>query len=456
MTFDLFLSISILFSLVMGTAFLSYVIAIIIPFMLRKPDPVGDATRFDWHFVIPCRDEEAVIGQTIAYLREHFEEAVIWVVDDDSEDRTADIVTEWSNYSDRVRLIQRRRPNARLGKAHALNHAWAHILDILGPNADLDHTIMAVVDADGRPSANLLEVCAGSRMFGAPSVAAVQVEVRMSNRSIRRPYPGEDWLKNLAARTFVRMQDLEFRGPISAIQMSRKYTRTVNVGGNGQLARMSALVDIADEKGPWRGSLLEDFELGLHLMLGGWRNAYTPDAWVDQEALYSVPRYITQRARWAQGTMQCFRYLPKVWTNVNVGNLGALEISYFLIQPWLQLLGTILYPLPILLMFYNLIEFPAFADEFLRNGGGLLLAMYGVIGIGEFAVWAILYRQKSERAASLLTAVGWGLSYVVYIYGVYVIVWKAAWQLIRRQHGWAKTIRNAEVVEPNAAVARLH
>src|SRR5690606_24282051 len=123
-------------------------------------------------------------------------------------------------------------------------------------------------------------------LFGAEDIAAVQVEVRMSNRDERRPYPGEDWLKNLAARTFVRMQDIEFRGPISAIQLSRRFTRTVNVGGNGQLARWSALAEISTEQGPWRGALLEDFELGLHLLLGGWRNAYTPDAWVDQEALY--------------------------------------------------------------------------------------------------------------------------------------------------------------------------
>lgn len=456
MTLDMFLGVCVLFSLLMGTTFLCYVIVIALPFMRRKPEPVGDANVFQWHFAIPCRDEETVIGDTLTYLRTSFPAATVWVIDDDSEDRTAAIVQEWAEHDAGVHLIQRRRPNARLGKAHALNFAWKHIVDTLGPDTDFDHTILAVVDADGRPSANILEVCAGPSLFADRKVAAVQVEVRMSNRTVHTPYPGEDWLKNLAARTFVRMQDLEFRGPISAIQMSRKFTRTVNVGGNGQLARMSALNDIAGDEGPWRGSLLEDFELGLHFLLSGWRNAYTPDAWVDQEALYSVPRYITQRARWAQGTMQCFRYLKRIWTNINLSNLGALEISYFLLQPWIQIIGTVLYPAPVIIMFYNLIAYPDFAHEFLTKGGTILLITYAVIGLGEFAVWGILYRLKSEPDTTVLTAVGWGLSYVIYIYFVYVVVWKAAFQLARRQHGWAKTIRNSEASTPDTIVARLH
>ncbi|GAA1315739.1 glycosyltransferase family 2 protein [Leucobacter albus] len=455
--FDVFLGICIVFSLLLGTMFLAYVIAIVIPFLRRKPDTPGDSRDFEWHFAIPCRDEEAVIGHTISYLRGHFPDAHLWVIDDDSEDTTAAIVTSFASEDEHVHLVQRRRPDARTGKAHALNFAWRQLRDrLLAEQKDLAKVILAVVDADGRPSANLLDVCAGEAMFGAADIAAVQVEVRMSNRDVRTPRPGEDWLRNLTARTFVRMQDLEFRGPISAIQMSRKFTRTVNVGGNGQLARMSALVDIADEKGPWRGSLLEDFELGVHFLLAGWRNAYTPDAWVDQEALYSLPRYLTQRARWAQGTMQCARYLKRVWTTPAISNIGALEITYFLLQPWIQILGTILYPLPIILMFYNFIAHPDVMAHYLANGGTILLIVYAVVGLGEFAAWGILYRHKSEPSATVLTAVGWGLSYVLYIYLVYVIVWKAFWQLIRRQTAWAKTVRNAETVTDADVVARLH
>ncbi|WP_200960497.1 glycosyltransferase [Oerskovia sp. Root22] len=453
---ELLINISILFSLLLGALFLGYVVTILIPFTRYRARDTGDPSAFDWHFVVPCRDEEIVIGQTIAYLRTNFPEAQVWVVDDDSDDATAHIATKQSTADSKVHLIQRRLPDARTGKAHALNHAWGVLREHFTENKqDFDRTVIAVIDADGRPSHNMLQVCAGKDLFSDPEVAAVQVEVRMSNRDVRDPYPGDDWFKNLLGRTFVRMQDIEFRGPISAIQMSRRYSRTVNVGGNGQLARASALDSIDSGEGPWRGSLLEDFELGLHLLLAGWRNAYTPDAWVDQEALYSLPRYLTQRARWAQGTMQCFRYLPQIWTNRRISNLGALEISYFLLQPWLQILGTVFYPIPVVLFAYNSLASPETVQEYLVNGGAILFIMYAVIGVGEFAVWGLLYRSKCEPQATELTAIGWGMSFLVYIYLVYAVVWKAFSQLITRQRGWAKTIRNAEQVTDDTLIARL-
>jgi hypothetical protein len=67
------------------------------------------------------------------------------------------------------------------------------------------------------------------------------------------------------------MQDLEFRTAIAAIQMSRGATGTISMGGNGQFTRLSALDSIAGPTGsPWRGSLLEDFELGVHLLTAGY------------------------------------------------------------------------------------------------------------------------------------------------------------------------------------------
>ncbi|WP_391858033.1 glycosyltransferase, partial [Vibrio cidicii] len=137
----------------------------------------------------------------------------VWVIDDDSEDATAQIVRRAAADLGGVELIQRRRPNARTGKAHALNHAWAIIRETI-PAERRATTVLAVVDADGRPSANLLEVAAGPELFGSDKVGAVQVEVRMSNRVVTTPLEGRGRFANLLARTFVRMQDLEFRGPI--------------------------------------------------------------------------------------------------------------------------------------------------------------------------------------------------------------------------------------------------
>ena len=131
------------------------------------------------------------------------------------------------------------------------------------------------------------------------------------------------------------MQDLEFRVPIAAIQTTRHYTGTVGLGGNGQFTRISALDTLAGvDGGPWRGTLLEDYELSLHLTLTGHRNEFTQDTYVDQEALPYFRRFVRQRTRWGQGTMQCGVYLRQLWTSPYVSVLGALEATYYLLQPW--------------------------------------------------------------------------------------------------------------------------
>ena len=50
------------------------------------PEPLTTAPPIT--VIVPARDEEAVIGDTISYLREHFPRAHLWVIDDDSDDRT--------------------------------------------------------------------------------------------------------------------------------------------------------------------------------------------------------------------------------------------------------------------------------------------------------------------------------------------------------------------------------
>ena len=436
---------SVVASLIFSTMFLVYVVTIIIPFVRYKPSPSGDPSEFEWHLFVPCRDEEAVIGGTIDYLRATFRHAHVWVIDDHSEDATAALTLQRASTDALVHLIQRRLPFARTGKGDALNTAYFQLNSELGAHVRRSQIVVAVIDADGRPSANMLAAAAAADAFGDSRVAGVQIEVRMVNREERRPLPQRGRVHNWLARQLIRMQDLEFRAPIAAIQLTRKYSRTVNLGGNGQLTRLSALDSINTRFGaPWHGSLLEDYELGLHLLLSGWRNVYTVSAWVDQEALPDVRRFLKQRTRWAQGTMQCIKYLLPVWRSRRISNLGALEVSYFMVQPWLQLVGTFCYTLPMVVAVYSFATHPGWLSEFLSSGGWTLLAAYLIVGLGEFAIWGLLYRYRCERKARWLTALGWGLGYVVYVISVYVVVWRAFARIITRRDGWAKTRRNAE------------
>lgn len=84
------------------TALLVYPFALLLCFLLywagsrrsylrRRPTAPGDPALFDWHFFVPCRDEEAVVGTTVARLRAGFPGADVWVIDDDSDDATGEI-----------------------------------------------------------------------------------------------------------------------------------------------------------------------------------------------------------------------------------------------------------------------------------------------------------------------------------------------------------------------------
>jgi 1,2-diacylglycerol 3-beta-glucosyltransferase len=421
-------------ALTMSVAFLTYVCLIVVPYLRHRPAPTGDPSAFDWHFFVPCRDEEAVIGDTIRYLLDTFSSAQVWVIDDASDDATASVVASFT--APRVHLVSRVRPEARTGKGDALNAAYRALPVSAAPM----RTIVVVVDADGRPAPDCLAVCAAEHLFGDEEIGAVQIDVWMSNRGVLPPNGSR------FAAGLVRMQDLEFRTAIAAIQMSRGVTGTISMGGNGQFTRLAALASIADESGPWRGALLEDFELGVHLLTTGWRTGFTRDTHVAQEGLYSLRRFLSQRTRWGQGTMQCARYVRRIWDSRHLTTLGAAEMLYYLAQPWLQLLGTLVYPIPFLLLGFRAAGDPNAVWSWFTDGAWLLFAVYGLFGLLPFLVWGPIYRAKCEPSVSRARGVWYGFAYAIYIYTFYVTSWRALYRLVRKRNGWVKTRRNNEEI----------
>jgi 1,2-diacylglycerol 3-beta-glucosyltransferase len=433
-------------ALTMSVDFLTYVCLIVVPYLRHRPAKPGDDAAFDWHFIVPCRDEEAVVGDTVRYLLDTFASARVWVIDDASEDGTAEVVSSFDD--PRVHLVQRVRPDARTGKGDALNAAYRALVAALPVDADVMRTIVVVVDADGRPAPNCLAVCAADHLFGDESVGAVQVDVWMSNRGVL-PANGSRFGAGL-----VRMQDLEFRTAIAAIQMSRGVTGTISMGGNGQFTRLAALMSITGREGPWRGALLEDFELGVHLLTDGWRTGFTRDTHVAQEGLYSLRRFLWQRTRWGQGTMQCARYVRRIWDSRHLTTLGAAEMLYYLAQPWLQLLGTLVYPIPFLLLGFRAASDPAEVWAWFSGGAWLLFAVYGSFGLLPFLVWGPIYRARCEPSVSALRGIWYGFAYAIYIYTFYITSWRALYRLVRKRNGWVKTRRNTE--EHTGVVALDH
>ncbi len=441
------------FGLMVTVTFISYVVAIMLPYLRHHPVPPARSEVFNWHVLIPCCDEATVIGTTLARLRKSFPSASVWIIDDDSHDETAQIVRAAAADDDVVHLVERTGPTARSGKGAALNAGYRILCRSLPPETDHSRTIVTVMDADGSLSLDAFDRCAGDQGFGDASVGAVQVGVHMINRDDPTPRADRGRIGNSFARLLVRMQDLEFRATIAAMQFLRVGCRSVGLGGNGQFTRLSMLDDIAMREGdPWHGALLEDYELGVHALLAGWQIRYVHDAYVEQEGLTSFWRLIKQRTRWSQGNMQCARYLPKILASPSMTGRGALEASYFLVLPFVQVIGAIAWPALVGYMTFQAASYQGGILAWIGQFWALSLFAF-TLGILPFVLWGPIYRRKCEPQSSRLRSIGWGFAYWLYVYYMYACNLWGFYRLVTGNSGWVKTKRNAEIVSPLVAGA---
>lgn len=419
---------------VLLTIFLAYVVTILVPYLRRRPDEQGDPSRYQWHVLVPCRNEEAVIGASLQRLRTRFPQAHVWVIDDASDDTTAAIIAATAQKDDHVHLVARTFPDAQTGKGDALNAAYRALTAWLPADADHDRVIVTVVDADGDLSPLSMALVSSPDVFGNPIVGAAQSQVQM----FEAPAGASRF-----ARILRDLQDAEFRTTIAAMQLLRGHTISVGLGGNGQFSRLSALDVIGAQAGdPWHGSLLEDYELSLHMMLAGFEIRYVHDATVAQEAVASTGALIRQRTRWCQGGIQCLRYLREVAASSYVTPAATLEMAYFLTTPLQTLVGIVVWPVVLIGMLILGIQTNGSVFAWL-TASWWLLPLVLLTGIAPFATWGYLYGR--ERDWNLLRCLGFGIAYWLYSYMTQIYVINAFRKLALRQNGWVKTQRLKEV-----------
>jgi hypothetical protein len=142
--------------------------------------------------------------------------------------------------------------------------------------------------------------------------------------------------------------------------------------------------------------------------------------------------------------MQCGVYLRKLWTSRHVSTIGALEATYYLIQPWLQLVGTFVYPVPAIVFLANYAAGPAAMRAWIGQGGWMILLFYLAAGLGPFVLWGPVYRRRCEPQLGLVRAIGLGVGYSLYVLIFYVTSWRAFCRILRHRSEWFKTRRNAE------------
>jgi len=421
-------------ALAMCARFFGYVVSIVRPVVGHRPGRPGDATAFEWHFMIPCLNEEAVIGPTVQRLISGFPAAQVWCVDDASGDDTPEILGRAAADDTRVHVVSRRWPEAHEGKGPALNAAWRAVVAAVPP-AERGRVIVGTLDADGALEPRCLDILSGTDFFGNSQINGVQIKVRIVDDE---PRTGRHTTRR--SHLFARMQDLEFTGPIAGMQMLRRRVGTASMGGAGQFTRLSALMRIAEDHGtPWHQSLLEDYELGLHLLMTGGRTEYCHHTWVAQEGPATLSGLIRQRSRWVQGTIQCSRYLWPVWRSPWISRSGRLEITKFLCGPWLQ-------------AFTDLIAMALLTELTFRtalgsgpsrvlSGGGVrkLIALFVVIGMARRVVWGPVYRCTHEPELTIVRASVLGLAGWLFASVDHLATWWAITRTLRRRSDWKRT-----------------
>ncbi|QIG40217.1 UDP-N-acetylglucosamine 2-epimerase (non-hydrolyzing) [Microbacterium sp. 4R-513] len=293
--------------------------------LARRAEGPGES-EFLWVFLVPALNEEVTIADAVSRLRATTAtHAVLLVIDDGSDDRTGEILAAIDD--PRLHVLTRRAPDARKGKAAALNAAYHEARRLLAEDDRYaawtdDRVIVVVVDADGRLEPTAPE--AAALHFADPGIGGVQVLVRIYNRR----------------GLLTWAQDVEFSSFGLVFQAGRAWWGIANMGGNGQFTRLSALASIETEEGPWRDRLTEDQDLGVRLIQAGWASVHDNRVSINQQGLNSLRRLYRQRVRWGQGSWQALSLLGGVF-RPRLPFFARLDMIYYLVTPPLQVLTGI-------------------------------------------------------------------------------------------------------------------
>ncbi len=282
--------------------------------------PPAPDTHISVSVIIPAYNEEKVIAATVSrILASDYRDLEVLVVDDGSQDRTAEVVRKEFGDIANVTLIST--PNG--GKARALNlaleRAKGDVIVALDADTQFDHdTISRMV-----------------RWFVDPAIGAVAGNAKVGNRF--------NMITRWQALEYIVAQNLERRA-LAALD-----TLTVVPGAVGAWRR-SALLELG---GYPTDTLAEDQDLTIGLQRAGYKVRFDSSAVAWTEAPAGFRSLAKQRFRWAYGTLQCLWKYRRMMFNKRYGALGLVALP----QVWLfQIILTALAPVADLMLIWQLIS----------------------------------------------------------------------------------------------------
>ncbi|MEU8236760.1 bifunctional polysaccharide deacetylase/glycosyltransferase family 2 protein [Actinoplanes missouriensis] len=267
--------------------------------------------------IVPAYNEKEIIAETLGSLVASTHPIRIVVVDDGSDDGTAEIA-EGLGYEN-VTVV--RQPNG--GKSAALNNGIAH--------ADTDVVVMMDGDTVFEPDTVRLLV----QPFADAAIGAVAGNAKVANRN----------------SMIAIWQHIEYVVGFSIDRRAYDVMRCMaTVPGAIGAFRREALRQV---NGLSDDTLAEDTDLTIAIIRAGWRVVYEERARAWTEAPSTMPQLWRQRYRWSYGTMQAMwkhrRALFEKGAGGRFGRRGLLNLALF------QTLLPLLSPLIDVFLVYGLI-----------------------------------------------------------------------------------------------------
>ena len=287
--------------------------AIFIPFSfgrLKSSPKASDKLRFA--IVVSARNEENVIGFLLDslngqnYPRDKYS---VFVIADNCTDNTYDIAMS------KGAITFERYDTVNVGKGFALS--W--FFKIFNRDFREQYDAITIFDADNLVDPEFLSVM--NNCLSAGENAA------MGYRDSKNPY--DNWVSGGTSMMWWSMSRF-YHLPRARLGLSAL------AGGTGYCFR-SELV-----KNGWNtGSLCEDTEFSMQLMMQGRRLAFAPEAIFFDEQPTDLRTSFTQRYRWAVGTYQCVascspKLLKSSLTRYD-GSLAVDGLMFLLVAPFVGL-----------------------------------------------------------------------------------------------------------------------
>jgi 1,2-diacylglycerol 3-beta-glucosyltransferase len=257
--------------------------------------------------LVAAKNEEAVIARLVKELCQldyQSERLELWVIDDNSSDRTHEVLEHLKQKYPQLKTL-RRGEGAQGGKSGALNQ----VLPLTNGE------IIGVFDADAQVPPNCLYALLP--LFQKSNMGAVQLRKSIAN------FATNFWTRGQAAEMALDLWLQDRRIHIGG---------TGELRGNGQFVRRSALQSC----GGWNEqTITDDLDLTFKLHLADWDIACLAYPAVQEEGVTTWRQLWHQRNRWAEGGYQRFLdYWPLIVSN-KMGIAKTFDMLVFLLMQYL-------------------------------------------------------------------------------------------------------------------------